>query len=288
MDIEEDDFWSRRAGGSKRGFPVSGFPDDLETIHFQQRPCRRTEAGMVIDDEQPDRHTVIVSRPSGESYTASRTLFRAEPRSARNSNQAGLRPPFPSRQWRTHWRTSLNVPANGHIHSGLETVVSSKARLEELRDSYRFALAYWALHRLRESRDNAWGDVLKTFVPWLGSVEKMTRQTDQVVQIDLDTRLFLQWHETPVQMGWAAPRAFLVFVLLQHAPDQIPADIGVPRFLQGTMSTEIEQMLDAVATDQELWQLLLGPPADLDERVEALRRAIRASGTAARADLGLQ
>jgi hypothetical protein len=170
-------------------------------------------------------------------------------------------------------------------NAAVDTVVSSKAELEELRDAYRFALAHWALHQLQESRDTAWAGVVKTLVPWLGSVGKMARQTDQVVQIDLDTRLFLQWHQTTVQMGWAAP--FLVFVLLQHAPDQIPANIGMPRFLHGTMSTEIEQMLDAVATNEELWQLLGGAPPDLARRVEALRGAIRTAGEAARVELGL-
>jgi hypothetical protein len=166
-------------------------------------------------------------------------------------------------------------------NTAVDAVVESKAKLEELRDAYRFALAHWALHQLQESRDSAWTDVVKTLVPWLGSVEKMAGQADDVVQIDLDTRLFLHWHQTTVQMGWAAPRAFLVFVLLQHAPAEIPADIGVPLFLQGTMSTEIEEMLDAVATNRELWQLLGGAPAELDERVKALRRAIRAAGAAA-------
>jgi Alcohol dehydrogenase GroES-like domain len=112
-------------------------------------------------------------------------------------------------------------------------------------------------------------------------------EATKVIEIDLDTRLFLHWHRTTVQMGWAAPRAFIVFVLLQHAPDQIPADIGVPRFLRGTVSTEIEQMLDAMAANDQLWQLLGGAPVDLAERVEALRAAIRAAGRAARAELGL-
>jgi hypothetical protein len=109
----------------------------------------------------------------------------------------------------------------------------------------------------------------------------------RVIEIDLDSRLFLQWHQTTVQMGWAAPRAFIVFVLLQHAPEQIPADIGVPRFLSGTMSTEIEQMLDEVAANEQLWKLLGGAPADLAERVEGLRRPIQAAGRRARAELGL-
>jgi hypothetical protein len=129
--------------------------------------------------------------------------------------------------------------------------------------------------------------VVKLFAPWLGSVERLAAEAAKVIEIDLDTRLFLHWHQTTVQMGWAAPRAFIVFVLLQHAPDQIPADIGVPRFLSGTMSTEIEQMLDEVAANENLWRLLGGAPADLAERVEALRRPIQAAGRTARAELGL-
>jgi hypothetical protein len=64
--------------------------------------------------------------------------------------------------------------------------------------------------------------MLKVLLPWLGSVERLAAETGDVIEMDLDTRLFLQWHQTNVQMGWAAPRAIIVFVLLQHAPDQIP------------------------------------------------------------------
>jgi hypothetical protein len=164
--------------------------------------------------------------------------------------------------------------------------VNSKAELEHLRDAYRFALAWWGLHRLQQTSNDAWAAVVRTFVPWLGPVERMARETDQVIEIDRESRLFLWWDQS-VQMGWAAPRAFLVFVLLQHAPDQIPNDIGAPRFLHATMLPEIEQMLDAIGTDQELWQLLGGAPADLAQRVDALRSAIRTAGQAAHADLGL-
>jgi hypothetical protein len=169
----------------------------------------------------------------------------------------------------------------------IDVLVESKNELESLRDAYRFALAYWALHRLEQSEDRAWAEVVKLFVPWLGSVERLAAEADKVIEIDLETRLFLHWHQTNVQMGWAAPRAFVVFVLLQHAPDQIPADIGVPTFLAGTMSTEVEQMLDAVAGRDVLWQLLGGAPADLPARVEALRVMIQATGQRARAELGL-
>jgi hypothetical protein len=172
-------------------------------------------------------------------------------------------------------------------NAAIDVLVASKDELESLRDAYRFALAYWALHRLERTEDPAWAGVVKLFVPWLGSVERLAAEAAKVIEIDLDTRFFLHWHQTTVQMGWAAPRALIVFVLLQHAPDQIPADIGVPRFLSGTMSTEIEQMLDEVAANENLWRLLGGAPADLAERVEALRRPIQAAGRTARAELGL-
>lgn len=172
-------------------------------------------------------------------------------------------------------------------NAAVDVVVNAKAEIDDLRAAYRFALAYWALHQLETSEDSAWVGVLTTLIPWLGSVEKMAKQADQVAQLDRENRLFLGWHETPVQMGWAAPRAFLVFVLIQHAPDQIPADIGVPNFLSGTQSREIEAILDTVVAKQELWQLLGSVPADLNERVEALRRLIRATGEAARREMGL-
>src|SRR5207249_1643007 len=68
--------------------------------------------------------------------------------------------------------TDEEVARRQEHNAAVDVVVNSKAKLEELRDAYRFALAYWALHQLQESRDIAWADVLKTFVPWLGSVEK--------------------------------------------------------------------------------------------------------------------
>jgi hypothetical protein len=172
-------------------------------------------------------------------------------------------------------------------NAAVGVVVDSKQALDNLRDAYRFGLAYWALHQLERTGDASWSEVVKVFVPWLGSVERLATEADAVIQIDLDTRLFLEWHHTTVQMGWAAPRAFLVFTLLQHAPDQIAGDVGIPAFLRGTMSTEIEQMLDAVAANQDLWQLLGGAPADLGPRVDALRTLIRTAGQAARAELGL-
>jgi hypothetical protein len=172
-------------------------------------------------------------------------------------------------------------------NAAVDVLAASKTELEHLRDTYRFGLAYWALHQLEQTDDPSWAEMLKVFLPWLGSVERLAAEAGDVIEMDLDTRLFLQWHQTNVQVGWAAPRAFIVFVLLQHAPDQIPGDIGVPRFLRGTMSTEIEQTLDAVAANDHLWQLLGGAPADLDVRVERLRSAIRAAGRAARAELGL-
>ena len=58
LDVQEDDLGPHRTGGSKRGFPVDRLADDVETIRLQQVPRPCTEALMVVDDEQPDRHTV--------------------------------------------------------------------------------------------------------------------------------------------------------------------------------------------------------------------------------------
>jgi hypothetical protein len=65
--------------------------------------------------------------------------------------------------------------------------------------------------------------------------------------------------------------------LLQHAADQIPADVGRRSFLRHGMATEIEQILENVREDEGLWELLGGAPPDLPFRVEALRAAIHAS-----------
>lgn len=172
-------------------------------------------------------------------------------------------------------------------NASVDALVELKNNLERTRDAWRFGLAYWSLHSLRETQDESWSDVLRTFVPWLGSVERMATETTDVIEMDLETRVFLHWHQATVQMGWAAPRAFVVMVLLQHAPEQIPPDIGVPSFLRGTMSTEIEEMLESVAADHDLWRLLGGAPADLAARVAALRVTIQNAGRGARAELGL-
>jgi hypothetical protein len=103
---------------------------------------------------------------------------------------------------------------------------------------------------------------------WTGTT---SGQAAQVVQIDLDDRMFLQWHDSPVQMGWAAPRAFIVLTLLQYGPDQIPADVGRQNFLRHGMATEIVQILDQVAAADPLWELLGGRPGDFAARVDALR-----------------
>jgi transposase InsO family protein len=46
-------------------------------------------------------------------------------------------------------------------------------------------------------------------------------------------------------------------------------------------------MLDAVAADRDLWQLVGGAAIDLDERMAAVRLTIQNAGRAAREELGL-
>jgi hypothetical protein len=64
-------------------------------------------------------------------------------------------------------------------NAAIDVLVASKDELESLRDAYRFALAYWALHRLERAEDPAWAGVVKLFVPWLGSVERLGRRSRQ-------------------------------------------------------------------------------------------------------------
>lgn len=159
----------------------------------------------------------------------------------------------------------------------IDAVVSQKEALERLRDAYRFAVAYWALHQLQTTRGTDWRGVIDSILPWLGNPERLAAEAEQVVAIDLDDHIFMQWHDSPVQMGWAAPRAFIVFSLLRHPPAQVPANVGRRNFLRHGMANEIEQILVAVAADDQLWELFGGRPEDLADRVEALRVAIRAS-----------
>jgi hypothetical protein len=159
----------------------------------------------------------------------------------------------------------------------IDRVIVAKDALDDLRNAYRFAVSYWALHQLRETGYSDWLKILNTILPWLGPPDRLAKEADQVAQIDLDERIFLGWHGHAVQMGWAAPRAFVIFTLLQHSPNAIPSDVGRRNFLRGGMLAEIEQMLDNVAADAPLWQLLGGAPADLAARVTALREALQAS-----------
>jgi hypothetical protein len=159
----------------------------------------------------------------------------------------------------------------------VDLVITQKDALESLRDAYRFALTYWALHQLRNSGDAAWLEVLRTLLPWLGPADRMAQEADDVTRIDLDRSIFLGWHSAPVQMGWAAPQAFIILTLVQHAADQIPPDLGRRNFLRDGMTVEIIAMLDSVEEDAALWELLGGEPDDLGARVEALRGAILAS-----------
>lgn len=163
------------------------------------------------------------------------------------------------------------------LNTRIDAVINQKDALDRLRDAYRFAVAYWALHQLEATHSTDWRGVLETILPWLGNTERLATEAEQVISIDLDDHLFMQWHDSPVQMGWAAPRAFIVFTLLQHAADQIPADIGRRNFLRHGMAAEIETILDGLAADDQLWELLAGRPEDLPARVEALRAAIRTS-----------
>jgi hypothetical protein len=161
-------------------------------------------------------------------------------------------------------------------NASIDRVTARKKALESLRDAYCFALCYWALHQLQAGNE-AWRGIVGTILPWLGAPERIAEQADQVIQIDHDRHLFLSWHQVPIQMGWAAPRAFIILTLLQHPPNEIPADLGRRNFLRHGMTAEIEAMLDNVAADANLWQLLGGQPADLAGRVAALRAAIQAS-----------
>jgi hypothetical protein len=156
-------------------------------------------------------------------------------------------------------------------------VIAERDKLEELRDAYRFAVTYWALYRLRESRNAEWLDVVNTIAPWLGPPDRIARSADLLAEIDLDERTFLGWHDGVVQMGWAAPRAFITLTLFRFPPTEIPADVGKRNFLRGGMLVEIERMVDDVAADADFWTLLGGAPADLRTRADALRAALRAS-----------
>ncbi len=169
------------------------------------------------------------------------------------------------------------VSRNRELNARIDAVIAQKNTLERLRDAYRFAIAYWALHQLVTTRNTDWRGVIALILPWLGDPERLAAEVDQVISIDRDDSTFTRWHDSTVQIGWAGPRAFIVFSLLQYSPDQIPVNVGRRTFLRHGMQVEIEELLDAVAADEQLWELLGGRPEDLPMRIEALRNAIRAS-----------
>lgn len=159
----------------------------------------------------------------------------------------------------------------------IDAVIRQRDELDELRNAYLFAVAYWTLSRLRDTRNPDWLEILNAIVPWLGPPERLAREAERVAEIDLEDRTFLGWHDGIVQMGWAAPRAFITLTLFRFPPNEIPADVGKRNFLTGGMLVEIERTVDEVAADAALWNLLGGSPTDLPARVGALHAALQSS-----------
>jgi hypothetical protein len=159
----------------------------------------------------------------------------------------------------------------------VDRVAAKRDELDQLRDAYRFAVVYWALNRLQETSNVVWLSTVEAIAPWLGSPTRIAAAVDRVIQLDLDQRVFLGWHQRPVQMAWAAPRALAILVLLRQSPNEIPPDLGRCDFVRGGMAQEIGQIVEAVGRDRDLWRLLGGAPPNLAERVVALSAAIDAS-----------
>src|SRR3954466_1414762 len=78
LGVEEDEVGSEALGLGDARRAVSGFADDVEPLGLEQNAGARTEGGVVIDDEDGQRHReAIVNADNPISYTAGQTPARA-------------------------------------------------------------------------------------------------------------------------------------------------------------------------------------------------------------------
>jgi hypothetical protein len=155
----------------------------------------------------------------------------------------------------------------------VDRVVVSKGHLDDYRDAYRLMLAWWALHRLEQTADTTWARVAENLALYFGSVEKLARAADEAIKADRDENIILHWHGGNISADLALTRTFLILSLLRFEPAHLPDSLGERGFLRH-MRREVDEMLGAVATNEELWGWL-SRPSDLTERVEALRGLLR-------------
>jgi hypothetical protein len=155
----------------------------------------------------------------------------------------------------------------------VDRLVISKGHLDDYRDAYRLMLAWWALYRLEQTADASWACIAETLSLYFGSVEQLAQATDEAIKVARDENVILHWHGGNISDDLALTRTFLILSLLRFEPAHFPDSLGECGFLRH-MRREVEDMLGAVASTEELWGRL-SRPSDLNERVETLRGLVR-------------
>src|SRR6266545_759165 len=162
-----------------------------------------------------------------------------------------------------------------------ERMVKTKREADLWRSALRFGLAFWAYHRLQQTRDAVWLQPLDTFRGYFGSLGRLTRAADRAIRYDERGPWFYwrlnQTRGSGPQAGpavdWEMIRACLVLAVFHVNPSLPAPTIERPQFLEHQLP-EVERILNAVRTDAQLWALV-PPPDHIDRRWAMLRRALR-------------
>jgi hypothetical protein len=162
-----------------------------------------------------------------------------------------------------------------------DRLIETKTKAAEWRSTLRFALGYWAYHRLQQTSDADWLQPFDSFRGYFGSLEQLTEAADPAItSLDRGPWFFWRLNQMPSRGAHAGPnvdwemiRAYLVMAVF-HVSPMLPAPtISRPRFLERRLD-EVEDILNKVRSDAALWALIPAP-TDVNQRWAMLRRALR-------------
>jgi hypothetical protein len=163
-----------------------------------------------------------------------------------------------------------------------DRLVETREKAIAWRSTLRFALAYWAYHRLKETSDADWLKPFETFRGYFGDLEQLTAAADRAINYQ-DRGPWFFWRLNQMSSGafagpqvdWEMIYAYLVLAVFHVDPAQSAPMITKPRFLEHQLR-EVEEILMSVRSDAALWALIPAP-TDADRRWAKLRRGLRSA-----------
>jgi len=95
LDVEQDDVRVQLVSGGNGGLTVFRLADDVVSLRLQQRVRSRTEARVVVDDQNV--HVLIVADRRRADHTGNRTIQRPDPQGCvRNASTCEAKPSISS------------------------------------------------------------------------------------------------------------------------------------------------------------------------------------------------